>query len=213
MPRLVLASDTHGRHSGVQVPDGDILIFAGDFMTCGYKESEVYDFLDWLDALPHSQKILIAGNHDRFVQDYPSTVLHEHLAIQHPDLKYLQDSSARVAGLKIYGSPWQPDFCNWAFNLPRGKALKAKWDLIQPNTDVLVTHGPPRGILDNCPGYRSVGDDDLLDATLRVKPKLHVFGHIHNDYGQKQIGDTLFVNASICNEDYEPVNAPIVVDL
>jgi hypothetical protein len=131
---------------------------------------------------------------------------------------YLEDNERTVAGLRIYGSPWQPEFYSWAFNLPRGPELKAKWDMIPDGLDILVTHGPPLGHGDMTFGYDgrmpkgSVGCADLKDAVFRAKPKLHIFGHIHSGYGVTEEGGTKFVNASSCNENYDALNKPIVMD-
>ena len=102
---------------------------------------------------------------------------------------YLEDQSLEIEGLNFYGSPWQPDFCNWAFNLPRGQPLADKWAMIPDNTDVLITHGPPHMILDQLENGERVGDEDLQqEVTRRVKPGLHVFGHIHSGYGRMSKG-------------------------
>jgi len=119
-----------------------------------------------------------------------------------------------IDGIKLWGSPWQPEFCNWAFNLPRGEALREKWQMIPEDTDVLITHGPPLGILDNIAGGPALGDADLLDeVTNIVKPKVHIFGHIHDGYGTQREGETTFVNASLLDEWYNVANTPIEVTL
>ena len=218
MPRLVCLSDTHGLHDALMVPDGDVLIHAGD-MTMGGREAEVQAFADWIVSLPHACKIVIAGNHD-WLFERAATRARELLA----DVTYLMDEGTEAAGLRIWGSPWQPWFFDWAFNLPRGDALRDKWDLIPPDIDVLVTHGPPSGYLDGAERPVWFGADDGVDpdhvgceelrvALDRVQPRLHVFGHIHEGYGQARHGSTILVNASTCDADYRPVNPPVVVDL
>lgn len=121
----------------------------------------------------------------------------------------------RAGGLpvRIYGSPWQPEFCGWAFNLPRGPLLAAKWQAIPEDTDILITHGPPLDILDRNRGDERTGCADLAQHVKRVRPRLHVFGHIHDSYGTLVLDGTTFVNACACDYDYEPVNPPIVVEL
>jgi hypothetical protein len=126
---------------------------------------------------------------------------------------YLQDEAVEIEGLRIWGSPWQPEFLDWAFNLPRGAALREKWDRIPSGTDVLITHGPPQGVLDRVDEGRREGCADLLNAVARVRPRLHLFGHIHEGYGCLERDGTTFVNASICDRAYRPVNPPVVVDL
>jgi predicted phosphohydrolase len=217
MPRIVCLSDTHGRHDVLTVPDGDLLIHAGD-MTMRGREPEVEEFAAWFTALPHRHKVVIAGNHDWLCERRP-TRARELLS----DVTYLLDEETVAAGLRIWGSPWQPWFHDWAFNLARGKAIRAKWDLIPDGTDILVTHGPPFGFLDGVrrPGWftedatavEHIGCEELRVALDRVAPQLHIFGHIHEGYGQARSGETILVNASICDADYQPVNPPIVVDL
>ena len=116
--------------------------------------------------------------------------------------------------MKFWGSPWQPWFYDWAFNLNRGHDIKQKWDLIEHDVDVLITHGPPYGILDKTIHEQThVGCEELKKCVLRLKPKLHVFGHIHEGYGTYRMGDTVFINACILNVHYQPVNKPIIVEL
>lgn len=204
--RLVCLSDTHSLHDRVRVPDGDVLIHAGDF--CGRGDEEnVRRFASWLWAQPHEHKLVIAGNHDE--------VLERDLALGASVFgdAYLFESGVEIAGVRFWGAPWQPEFCNWAFNLSRGPALAQRWAKIPDGTDVLITHGPPRRVLDKCLDGFFAGCDDLRDAIERVKPKVHVFGHIHEGYGTKRVGSTTFVNASLCTAAYQPTNAPIVVDL
>jgi Icc-related predicted phosphoesterase len=207
--RIVCVSDTHTMLDKVQVPDGDILIHAGDFTYQGY-EHEVKQFAAHLDKLPHPTKIVIAGNHDMSFQHSPEKAR----GWLGNSCIYLEDSLVEVEGLKIYGAPWQPYFCNWAFNLRFSHQLKEKWDLIPEGIDILVTHGPPNNILDLVPhDGRKVGCVDLAEAVSRVKPKLHIFGHIHEGYGQLHKDGTTYINASSCTGAYKPTNPPIVIDL
>jgi predicted phosphohydrolase len=204
--RVVCLSDTHGRHGEIVVPDGDLLVVAGDVSGRG-RRHEIEAFDAWLGKLPHPHKVLISGNHDfGFERDREARSWVRNAI-------YLQDELVEVAGLRVYGSPWQPWFYDWAFNLHRGPAIREKWDLIPPDVDVLLTHGPPRGILDVTDAGEPVGCDDLLDAVRRVRPRLHVFGHIHEGYGRVDRDGTIFVNASNCDVGYRAVNPPIVVDL
>jgi predicted phosphodiesterase len=205
--RIVCLSDTHDLHRELAVPDGDLLLHAGDATMKGTPwQIEAFD--RWLGTLPHPHKIVIAGNHDWAFQRTPAAARG---LIR--NARYLEDEETTVAGLRIWGSPWQPWFFDWAFNLERGPAIAAKWVLIPDGIDVLVTHGPPLGILDRTSRGEDVGCADLLAAVQRVKPKLHVFGHIHEGYGTVDRDGTRFVNASNCTERYRPVQPPIVVDL
>lgn len=216
--KVVCLSDTHGEHRKVGVPEGAILIHAGDFMTNGDNYREVEDFNDWLGTLPHLHKIVIAGNHDRLFEARPDA---RKLLT---NATYLEDESVNVRGLTIYGSPWQPEFCNWAFNLPRGEPLAEKWKLIPDCTDILVTHGPPWGYQDYLPVRRPhgqiagmdrqhLGCEELLKRVQEVKPLLHVFGHIHYAAGYTQDAHTTYVNAAICDERYRAKQKPTVIDL
>jgi Icc-related predicted phosphoesterase len=116
-------------------------------------------------------------------------------------------------GYNIFGSPYTPIFHNWAFMLsPEG--LKAKWKEIPDNTDILITHGPPKDVLDKCITGINAGCEFLREEVLnRVKPKYHIFGHIHETYGIEKIDDTTFINASNVNLAYKTANLPIVFEL
>lgn len=223
--KVVLISDTHGLHNSIRVPDGDVLIHAGDVSSSG-TDSEVSAAVSWLGTLPHRHKIVIAGNHDLLFEQQPTRAA---ALLRSAAVTYLQDSGTSVDGLSIYGSPWQPEFMHWAFNAQRGQLAKY-WQKIPLGLDILVTHGPPYGILDQrvSPGMRRlapwedeelfagsnhVGDEELLAAVDRAKPRVHVFGHIHRGYGTAHNQVTTFYNAAICDEDYAPTHAPWVIDL
>lgn len=207
--KIVCISDTHLTHrwGKIDIPDGDVLVHAGDALNRGFID-ELPIFRDWFLSFPHKHKVFVPGNHDWCFQ-----TMFEAASMHFPDGMVLCDSGIEIDGLKFWGSPWQPEFCNWAFNLSRGDQLKAKWDLIPDDTDVLITHGPPHGILDQAGRNNHVGCKDLSDALVRVQPKLHVFGHIHYDAGYFDSGVTKFVNAALCNEQYYLVNTPTVVEL
>ena len=146
MPKIVCLSDTHNCNELINVPDGDVLIHAGDATGRGTID-EIIAFNKWFANLPHRHKIFVAGNHDWLFETnnrYARSLLDS-------SIYYLQDSSVEVQGLKIYGSPWQPRFFDWAFNLMRGAELAEKWKLAPNELDVLITHGPPFGILDEVP--------------------------------------------------------------
>ena len=204
--RIVCISDTHGHHDGIDLPDGDLLLHAGDLTTHGALE-EIEAFDRWLATLPHRHKVVIAGNHDFAFEQEPREA---QARIAHAT--YLQDEAVTIEGIRIWGSPWQPWFYDWAFNLERGAEIRAKWDLVPDGTDLLVTHGPPFGHGDATLRGEAVAGADLLDAVRRVGPRLHVFGHIHEGYGVTREGGTLCVNASTCDVRYRPVQAPVVLD-
>jgi 3',5'-cyclic AMP phosphodiesterase CpdA len=204
--RVVCLSDTHSRHEEIAVPDGDLLIVAGDFTKRGRKP-EIEAFDRWLGTLPHPHKVVIAGNHDFAFEHDPEARTWITRAT------YLQDEGGVFAGLRVWGSPWTPRFYDWAFNLDRGEPLRKVWERIPAELDVLVTHGPPRGILDRCFSGDDAGCDDLRIAVERIRPRLHVFGHIHEAHGELVHEGVRFVNASNCTLSYVPSQAPIVVDL
>ena len=208
MTRIVAISDTHGKHNHFRIPNGDVLIHAGDIMSFGRDSYEVRDFNGWLGDLPHKHKIVIAGNHDWLFETHRKT--RDLLT----NATYLDDSGIEILGLKLWGSPVQPEFMNWAFNRKRGDDIQKHWDLIPLNIDVLITHGPPAGFRDWTKlGNESLGCRNLRDTVAKIKPRLHIFGHIHGGYGEDNNGVTHFVNASLLNEAYQPTNAPIVIDL
>jgi Icc-related predicted phosphoesterase len=205
--RIVCISDTHERHDEVTIPDGDILIHAGDFTFLGDGEA-IKSFNAWLGKLPHKNKVVVAGNHE--------LTLWRHPELYRPLLTnciYLEDTGVEIEGIKIWGSPVTPEFGSWAFMKKRGPQLHRHWEQIPDGLDILVTHGPPYGIGDRLERGEHVGDTDLLRAVEQKKPKYHICGHIHCAYGERDLGQIKYVNAAICDEDYEPTNKPIVIDI
>ena len=217
--RITFISDTHNKHKQVTatLPGGDLLIHAGDATSMGYKH-EIQQFLKWFDGLDnYTNKIFIAGNHDWGFQDDPKTC--KELLDFYNKVTYLQDNIEVIGedyqtAVKVYGSPWQPEFYNWAFNLPRmGSELGQKWSEIPQNTDILVTHGPSWGNLDTVIGQGVPLGCELLTERIKViKPKIHVCGHIHTGYGYKFDGDTHYFNAAVLDERYEFTQKPMTVD-
>jgi predicted phosphohydrolase len=205
--KIVAISDTHSRHRGISVPDGDILIHAGD-ATMGGRIDEIAEFNRWLGTLPHPVKLFCAGNHDMLFEKAPAFA-----RSMITNAAYLQDELIEVMGLRIYASPWQPRFFDWAFNLDRGEPLRRKWEMIPEALGVLVTHGPPFGILDQNPKGESCGCEELRPVVERLRPRVHIFGHIHQGYGRMEHEGIKFVNACICDESYRPVNAPVVIEV
>jgi len=209
--------------------DLDILIFAGDCSSRGYFH-EIKDFTQWLSKQPATYKVMIAGNHDfgfetiaNFDYEKPTNSKQRppHLEEIIPDnVTYLNDEGTEILGLKIWGSPIQPWFHNWAFNRQRGEEIKKHWDLIPDDSDIVITHGPPRGMLDRIsPKFERynenphVGCDDLLEAIQRVKPKVNVFGHIHEGHGITEKDGTTYINASCLDDNYGPSNPPIILEI
>lgn len=238
MTILVTLSDTHNKHRDIhEIPDGDIIIHSGDATRRGTLES-FEDFFDWFSSLPHTYKIFVAGNHDigldpEFIDNQCNYIPEEELlqrsketsikaeALIPDNVIYLKDSLVEIEDLKIYGAPWTPRFLNWAFLHNRGEAIAEKWALIPDDVDILVTHGPAYGHGDVAPPWilsryqRNVGCLALLKRIIEIKPKVHVFGHIHQGYGIYQSDEllTTFMNSSICTEAYAPTNKPLTLDL
>jgi Icc-related predicted phosphoesterase len=203
--KIVAVADTHLLHDELVVPDGDVFVHAGDMCQRG-DMPELQCAIAWMRSLPHRHKVVIAGNHDFPFLEHP---VEARRALEDEGIVYLQDSEVTIDGVRFWGSPWQPEFNDWAFNLPRGQALADKWALIPEGLDVLVTHGPPRGIGDQGPVAGRLGCEDLLARVRVVKPRLHLFGHIHQDGGAWLLGATLFANVTT----WECERAPTVIDL
>jgi Icc-related predicted phosphoesterase len=226
MTRIVFISDTHGSHHDIKdIPESDIIIHSGDFSSYGHQE-DTKDFLKWYHALPHRRKVLVAGNHDKLPFERPR-LFKEMLRVLAPSVSHLEDSEVDLEGYTIWGAPWTPRFLDWYFMADRGSAIKAHWDKIPANIDILVTHGPAFGYLDLSNNWNQatgskftdhLGCADLRDAIYRTHPLVHCFGHIHGSGGQTEecIDDakkTIMVNASLMDEDYQLTHKPIVIEL
>ncbi len=204
--RIVAVADTHTFEADLgEVPTGDVFVHAGDLLRGG-ELHELEAVAAWIRALPHEHKIVIAGNHDFCFAHHPE----EARAMLGPGVVYLEDAEHVIDGTRFWGSPWQPEFHDWAFNLPRGPALAAKWSLIPAGIDVLVTHGPPAGVGDRGPmGAARLGCADLREAVRRVRPALHVFGHIHQDGGAFDEDGLVYANVTT----WECERMPTVLDV
>lgn len=230
--RVVCISDTHSKHRGLVLPDGDLLIHAGDFTMRGY-QYEVTGFFDWFADQPFGRKVCIAGNHDWHMEKGVTQA--ELDSIRDRKIDYLHDSEVVIDGVKIWGSPYQPEFFDWAFNVQRGREIQKHWDLIPRDVDIVVTHGPVLGHHDTVVDYTdpsetvNVGCKNLKQTLDSIVPSVHVCGHIHCGYGSviagglgpvgaggrgsTSDGSTLYINASILNEAYAVENKPIVFDI
>ncbi len=196
-------SDLHGFHPKLDGL-GDLLIISGDLTAKDTLSDHIW-FRSWIEGIGYDKIIFIAGNHDRYLEGAKS------IATPEESIQYLCDSEYEFNGLKIWGSPYTPAFMNWAFMLKNKEEAQAHWHQIPEDTDILITHGPPYGILDKNEDGEHCGCKELLKVVKRVRPKLHVFGHIHEGYGECIRDGIKFVNCSIVDENYRPVNPPIRV--
>jgi len=204
--RIAVVSDTHNQMQAIEIPPADILVHCGDFCGRGTVR-EVEAFAAELHEHAHPHKIVIAGNHDRCFETSPDEAQR-----RLGEVHYLQDRGITLKGTKFYGSPWQPWFFDWAFNLERGAPLQRVWERIPEDTEVLITHGPPMGVLDKTLSGERVGCEDLMTRITALPPRLHLFGHIHEGYGALRRGQTLFVNASNCDAHYRPIQPAMLLE-
>ena len=207
--KILFISDTHGQHRKLKdLPDADVIIHGGDVSKMG-RDYEVEDFMGWFSELKYRYKIFIAGNHDFFFEGETPKSIKRFL---NTNTFYLHNTSVEIEGLKIWGSPYTPTFFNWAFNLDRGTEIENVWKNIPLDTDILVTHGPPFGILDKTNSNLNVGCEELLLRVKKIKPKYHLFGHIHEAHGIFNTDKTIFLNGSLLNDRYELVNSPLTFE-
>ena len=205
--RIVAIADTHGQHEGVRVPDGDIFIHAGDFMETGVEVKEITAFNSWLGRLPHRWKLVVAGNHDLLLQgsDFGRVLL--------TNAVYLENRPFELYGVNFFGSPYTPRIENWAFmEQRRGERLRRIWNQIPNRTDVLITHGPPWGVLDIFEG-ENCGCELLLERLAQHPVPIHIFGHIHPGHGQVHLDNTQFFNVAVLDAERNPTHTPTVIDI
>jgi Icc-related predicted phosphoesterase len=206
--KIVCISDTHGQHERFELPPGDMLLHAGDFTAMGTLR-QVRQFTTWLAKQPYRHKVFIAGNHDFLAERNPALF---RSLIPLP-CHYLENEGIEIEGIQIWGSPITPWFFDWAFNRQRGKEIRSYWEAIPPETDLLVTHGPPYGIRDLNLHGTLTGCEDLNQRIWEVAPRAHVFGHIHEAYGISEVNQIRFINAACLDVSYQPVHQPIVIEI
>lgn len=208
--KIAAFSDTHGMPSLKKLywPKADVVICAGDFSNYGNMEDACI-FMEEYKTLPYKYRVFVAGNHDRFFEREPGLAAS---IAKDNKLIYLFDNFVKIEGYKIYGTPWQPPFRDWAFNVMEDKLVQ-KFSIIPEDVDVLVTHCPPRDIMDTAPnGYRC-GSTSLRDRIKDIKPKLHVFGHMHGGSGMRKINGTIYANCSILDDEYCYKHDPKLIEL
>mmetsp|Transcript_41990 Transcript_41990/g.119180 ORF Transcript_41990/g.119180 Transcript_41990/m.119180 type:complete len:313 (-) Transcript_41990:2223-3161(-) len=234
--RLVCISDTHSQHGSITttkspegaddttpLPLGDVLIHAGDWTMDGEPDA-IKELSNWLAGQPYEHKVVIAGNHDlTFDTKYYPRLWRRFHDVQHDceavraslqHCTYLEDSGTTVKGLTLWGSPWTPTFFDWGFNLDRGEEISEKWQLIPDDVDVLITHGPSYQILDFTKSRVHAGCADLKrEIQGRIKPRLNIYGHIHEGRGVAFDGTTVYVNAASVDLMYRPIWPPFVIDV
>lgn len=213
--KIVATSDLHGYQP--VLPEGDVLVLAGDLTGHG-DDIDIYRLSKWLLTIAHSFKaiIVVAGNHDWWFQERGSSHGALYRMWREHGIYYLEDDYVTIDGVKFYGSPWTPQFFNWAF-MREDEELAQFFASIPQDTDVLVTHGPPANILDLTNRGPNAGSVSLMEAVFRVEPKVHIFGHIHEAYGGASLSaddvTIRFYNVAHCNLAYEPVQPPVVIDV
>ena len=226
--RLVAISDTHGVHRRVNLPAGDVLVHSGD-LTLDGEGPVTLDFVDWFSEQPFEHKIFVAGNHDAWAENN-SNYLRQYAMDK--GVHYLQNSSVVIDDVTFWGSPFTPRFMDWSFMLSSTVEASRHWKTMPDSVDVLVTHGPPFGILDtllaknssldaantdrpgkSSPDREHVGCNELFNRVREVSPQLHLFGHIHEAFGEIEKWGTRFINTSSMNSDYQLTNQPRVIDL
>lgn len=211
---ITAIADLHKSYTHLNLSGGDILIVAGDIDVYRY-EQEIIHFNKWLGEQQYTYKIVVAGNHDGLIEDLGYGLTKKLLN----NAYYLENTGIYLNGLFIWGSPYTPEFNRWSFMKTRGQEIKKIWDKIPDAVDILVTHGPPFGIQDQIPKIAEgtpgdhLGCYDLLQKIKQVKPKYHIFGHIHYSYGQTKKDGTTFINCSLLNEEYELVNKPVNITI
>ena len=207
--RIVFISDTHGLHRELGLPGGDMIIHGGDF--CGgdsRRDSE--DFLEWFDGLDFRYKLFTAGNHDFFADKHQT----EFSAMIPSGILFLNDRGIEIEQLSFWGSPVQPGLQGWAFGKRRGAEMQPHWELIPSEVDILLTHTPPWGILDQSRSGYSLGCEELRsELDQRIHPSYHLFGHVHASYGMHEMAGTVYMNGSNMDSDRGLVNDPLVFEI
>jgi len=210
MFKIVAISDTHGSHKELDLPLGDVIVHCGDYSPTGSLE-DILEVAKWLESLDYKHKICVSGNHDAEAEQRPRLTKD---IFKDSGVAYLDNAEFVIDGVKFWGSPITPAFMNWHFMRDRGDNIAMIWKQIPNDTDVLITHGPPLNILDENHRHQHCGCWDLNDKIRKVKPKVHLFGHIHESYGAYTHADGVrHYNCAVMNEWYDVVNKATEVEL
>jgi len=204
MPSLCIVSDTHRKHREVTIPHCDILIHCGDF--CSFQRAEIPTLDDadsWFAESPANQVVCIGGNHDFALQ---------HREFEFSHARFLEDELVEIDGLRIYGTPWCPYLSGFAYYATSDELLE-HWKQIPSGIDILITHTPPFGLLDlPTSGTINLGCPHLREELKRIRPRLHVFGHVHASHGILETSGTLYINAAIVGgPDFDVRHRPTTI--
>lgn len=207
--KLICIADTHNKHEEINLPKGDILIHAGDFTDAGTLR-ECKSFLKWFSSQPHKYKILIGGNHDFYLEKMSEEELNSLIPI---NIHYLNNSGISIGELNIWGSPITPGGGNWAFRKARGTEIAEYWNSIPTDTNILITHTPPYGIMDRLKDKSHIGCEELKKKLTSLNLQFHIFGHLHENYGFVRTNGIQFINCSIVDNRYRTIHPPISIDI
>jgi len=210
--KIIAFSDIHGQRSKELTSwfknnPADLLLFAGDLQANQTTDYGI-EFIEWLHKLPYTDKIMVFGNHDGHYMDVINHLINK----KYNDIRILIDGAIKIKGIKIFGSPHSVEFGSWWF-MKKDDELEELWKKIPDDTDILITHGPPFGILDNTINNTITGSKTLLKRINELKNlRYHIFGHIHESYGRVNINGITFMNVSLLNEKYQLVNDPMIIE-
>ena len=205
--KAVVLSDNHTNYD-FETPEGDLLIHCGDFTFHG-NPNEMKKFKNYLKEQPHEHKLFIFGNHEKV--DKEITYWIEYLE-DGTGAKCIHEKAYGIGDLNFFGSSYTPKYLNWGF-MQDEETRERYWENMIEGMDVLVTHGPPKGIMGQIEDGTEIGCEYLRKFVDRVKPKYHFFGHNHAGAGVQTNGHTMFVNAALLTEHYQKFRPPIVVNL
>lgn len=206
--KIVALSDTHGTEwsKNLVIPKGDVLVYAGDFHIMNFQD--VWEVRDWFATLQFQYIIYVPGNHDCLLEGMCKEAIQASIGKQ---VIYLDQESVTIRGKKFWGAPYSPLFNDWAFMKPDNELQKI-WNKIPTDIDVVITHCPPFGILDQVlPRENSVGSVTLRDTLKKIQPRVHIFGHIHEGFGQYTDYNTDYYNVCIVDETYKLANQPTTI--